>query len=131
MTLFRLVLGDFERSLDLNFEKFTEERLAALVRRADECSQAKEHLVRSVVDALTPLAEVPSERPSKKQRTYADAICAKLGKTLPKEAEVDIQAMSRFLTEYAPVYRRKRIEERLQKHSGIPLRTEVKTIDEN
>lgn len=105
---FRLVFGDFEHTLPLNFEQHAEDLLLAVVSKAEEGSTEQAELSRRIVDTITALVEGNVIPPTRKQIEYALAICRELSLELPAEVIQFRDSMTTFLGTHAATYRRKK-----------------------
>lgn len=108
MTSFRLVYGDYEFALPLDFAPDAEDALVALLRQAEEESRAKENLEKKIVDAITSAFNDDPIPPTDKQLKYALSICKELGLQLPTDCIQIQNSMRTFLTKHAPEYQRKK-----------------------
>ncbi len=112
---FRLVYGDHELSIELPFEPHIEDRvLAVLSKGADKGhpDRSATEFVQGLVTIVTDLLERAPRPPSGSQVRYALQIARALGLLLPADVLQLREAMTAFLEEHAPEYRRRRSAER-------------------
>lgn len=106
MSSFRLVYGDYELVLPLNFDSTTEDLLVARLRLAEDPIQQAE-LAKRVVDSVTTAFYGPTP-PSEKQLKYAASICKELGLPLPADCFQLQDSMRVFISKHAPEYQRRK-----------------------
>lgn len=105
---FRLVYGDFELVLPLNFDTVVEDQLVTRLRRVENQTLHQAELAKRVVDAIGSIFDGTPIPPTEKQCRYALSICKELGIDLPADCMQIQDSMRAFLTRYAPEYQRRK-----------------------